>query len=88
MVKTGGLLIVQLLHSINMKLIYNTSLSPLFPPTHFAVCDSGSCTGFEEDKSEDDGPDTAPKRRFRGGELEGVVDGDSDAGTIFDDAGR
>jgi hypothetical protein len=29
-----------------------------------------------------------PKRRFRGGELEGVVDGDSDAGTVFDDAGR
>ena len=49
------------------------------------MCDSGSCTGFEEDKSEDDGPrpDTAPKRRFRGGELEGVVDGDSDAGTVF-----
>jgi len=55
------------------------------------VCDSGSCnyiTGFEEDKSEDDGPDTAPKRRFRGGEHEGVVDGDSDVGTVFDDAGR
>ena len=47
------------------------------------MCDSGSYTGFEEDKSEDDGPDTAPKRRFRGGELEGVVDGDSDAGTVF-----
>jgi len=58
------------------------ALFPL-PPTLFAVCDSGSYTGFEEDKSEDDGPDTAPKRRFRGGELEGVVDGDSDAGTVF-----
>jgi hypothetical protein len=63
-------------------------LIALFSSTLFVVCDLGFCIGFEEDRLEDDGSDIVFKRRFRGGELERVVDGDSDADTVFDDAGR